>query len=136
MSDSLRILAIFLLVLGNAVFVAAEYALVTARRTRLEPEADLGSRSARAALDLNPGDRNIAERAVKALSVAGDLARRRMESRAAADLYERALALAGPEDRWTDVETWILSMLGEYVVRTLNAVSALSSYHVSDRVSS
>jgi putative hemolysin len=51
-SDTLRILAIFLLVLGNAVFVAAEYALVTARRTRLEPEAAAGSRRARAALDL------------------------------------------------------------------------------------
>ena len=44
MSDALRILAIFLLVLGNAVFVAAEYALVTARRARLEPEAEAGSR--------------------------------------------------------------------------------------------
>ena len=52
MSDTLRILAIFLLVLGNAVFVAAEYALVTARRTRLEPDAAAGSRRARAALDL------------------------------------------------------------------------------------
>src|ERR687897_3608744 len=52
MSDALRLLAIFLLVLGNAVFVAAEYALVTARRTRLEPEAEAGSRPARAALDL------------------------------------------------------------------------------------
>jgi magnesium and cobalt exporter, CNNM family len=52
MSDTLRILAILMLVLGNAVFVAAEYALVTARRTRLEPEAQRGSRSARAALDL------------------------------------------------------------------------------------
>jgi magnesium and cobalt exporter, CNNM family len=51
-SDFLRILAIFLLVLGNAVFVAAEYALVTGRRTRLEPEAEGGSRRARAALDL------------------------------------------------------------------------------------
>jgi putative hemolysin len=51
-SDFLRILAIFLLVLGNAVFVAAEYALVTARRTRLEPEAESGSRRARTALDL------------------------------------------------------------------------------------
>jgi putative hemolysin len=51
-SDTLRILAIFLLVLGNAVFVAAEYALVTGRRTRLEPEAAAGSRRARAALDL------------------------------------------------------------------------------------
>ncbi|HEY7795113.1 MAG TPA: hemolysin family protein [Gaiellaceae bacterium] len=52
MSDTVRIVAILLLVLGNAVFVAAEYALVTARRTRLEPEADAGSRRARVALDL------------------------------------------------------------------------------------
>jgi class 3 adenylate cyclase/tetratricopeptide (TPR) repeat protein len=69
--------------------------------------------AASAALDLNPGDRNIAERAVEALSNAGDLARRRMESRAAADLYERALALAGSEESWTGAEAWILSMLGE-----------------------
>ncbi len=50
MSDFLRILVILLLVLGNAVFVAAEYALVTARRSRLEPEAAGGSRGAQAAL--------------------------------------------------------------------------------------
>jgi polyisoprenyl-phosphate glycosyltransferase len=30
----------------------------------------------------------------------------------------------------------LLSMLGEYVVRTLNAVSAESTYHVTERVSS
>ena len=30
----------------------------------------------------------------------------------------------------------LLSMLGEYVVRTLNAVSAQESYHVMERVSS
>ncbi len=29
----------------------------------------------------------------------------------------------------------LLSMLGEYVVRTLNAVSAVTTYHVSERVS-
>ncbi|HEY7562931.1 MAG TPA: hemolysin family protein, partial [Gaiellaceae bacterium] len=52
MSDSLRIVVILLLVLGNAVFVAAEYALVTARRTRLETMAESGSRSARTALRL------------------------------------------------------------------------------------
>jgi putative hemolysin len=51
-SDSLRIVVILLLVLGNAVFVAAEYALVTARRTRLETMAESGSRSARTALRL------------------------------------------------------------------------------------
>ena len=69
--------------------------------------------AARAALDLNPGDRNIAERAVEALAAAGDQARRRIESRAAVDLYERALALAGPEEGWGAREGWIVSMLGE-----------------------
>ena len=52
MSDAVRLVAIVLLVLGNAVFVAAEYALVTARRSRLEPEAERGSASARRALAL------------------------------------------------------------------------------------
>jgi putative hemolysin len=49
-SDSLRIIIILLLVLGNAVFVAAEYALVTARRTRLEEMAKAGNRRAKTAL--------------------------------------------------------------------------------------
>ena len=40
MSDVWRILVVLLLVLLNAVFVAAEYALVTARRTRLEERAE------------------------------------------------------------------------------------------------
>jgi putative hemolysin len=48
-TDLLRILAVFALVLGNAVFVAAEYALVTARRARLE---QLNSLPARRALAL------------------------------------------------------------------------------------
>jgi putative hemolysin len=52
MSDALRIGAVLLLVLGNAIFVAAEYALVTARRHRLEERADKGGRSARTALRL------------------------------------------------------------------------------------
>jgi putative hemolysin len=50
MSDVWRILAVFALVLGNAVFVAAEYALVTARRNRLEGRAEHGNRRARTAL--------------------------------------------------------------------------------------
>ena len=41
-----------MLVLGNAIFVAAEYALVTARRSRLEPRAEGGSRPAETALRL------------------------------------------------------------------------------------
>jgi putative hemolysin len=51
MSDALRILAILALVLGNAVFVAAEYSLVTARRTRLQERAENGSRAARLVLE-------------------------------------------------------------------------------------
>ncbi len=52
MSDAVRLLAIFVLVLGNAVFVAAEYSLVTARRSRLEERGAEGSRAARTALRL------------------------------------------------------------------------------------
>jgi putative hemolysin len=49
---ALRIVVIFLLVLANAIFVAAEYALVTARRSRLEERAERGHRRARTALRL------------------------------------------------------------------------------------
>jgi putative hemolysin len=50
MSEFLRIVVVLLLVLGNAFFVAAEYALVTARRARLHELAHQGSRRARIAL--------------------------------------------------------------------------------------
>ncbi|HEV8685868.1 MAG TPA: hemolysin family protein [Gaiellaceae bacterium] len=50
MSDFLRIVAVLLLVLGNAFFVAAEYALVTARRARLNERAERGDLRARLAL--------------------------------------------------------------------------------------
>jgi putative hemolysin len=51
-STSLRIVIVFLLVLGNAIFVAAEYALVTGRRSRLEERAERGGRGAKTALRL------------------------------------------------------------------------------------
>jgi putative hemolysin len=49
-SELLKIIAVLLLVAGNAFFVAAEYALVTARRTRLLELANEGNRRARMAL--------------------------------------------------------------------------------------
>ena len=52
MSVFLRIVVVLLLVLGSALFVAAEYALITARRARLEERAQRGGRGARAALRL------------------------------------------------------------------------------------
>ncbi len=52
MSDGLRIFLVFLLVLGNAYFVVAEYALVTARRARLGELSKEGKRSASVALRL------------------------------------------------------------------------------------
>ena len=50
MNDVTRGLVVVLLVLVNAIFVAAEYALVTARRARLEERAADGSRAAKVAL--------------------------------------------------------------------------------------
>ena len=60
--------------------------------------ADHLEAAAMAALDLDPGDRRAADRAVDALLAAADRSRRRTESRSALDLYRRALALAGPEE--------------------------------------
>ncbi len=69
--------------------------------------------AARASLDLDPNDRALAQRAADALAHAGDLARQRVESRSAADMYERALALSAAEAEWGEREAWILSMIGE-----------------------
>src|SRR5690242_13843746 len=52
MSAFLRIVVVLLLVLGSALFVAAEYALITGRRARLEKRAERGGRGARTALKL------------------------------------------------------------------------------------
>src|SRR5947208_16225701 len=46
-SLGLRLLAVVLLVLANAFFVAAEFALVAARRTRIEAMIRRGDRKAR-----------------------------------------------------------------------------------------
>lgn len=69
--------------------------------------------AAKAALDLDPNDREIAERAVEALTHAGDLAMWASEAGPAADLYERALALSGPERDWGLSEAVVLANLGE-----------------------
>ena len=75
--------------------------------------ADHFELAAFAAVDLDPNDRTVPDRAVEALLVAGDRARRRMESRSAIDRYERALALAGPEAGWGIREARILAGKGE-----------------------
>ena len=69
--------------------------------------------AAKALLDLNPRDRNLAERAVEALTHAGDLASWSSEAGPAADLYERALALSGPERSWGLSQAVVLANLGE-----------------------
>ena len=50
MSASGAVLLAVLLLFGNAFFVAAEFALVSARRSQIEPRADEGSRMARTTL--------------------------------------------------------------------------------------
>ena len=83
--------------------------------------------AARAALDLDPADREPARRAAAALRRAGDLARWRMESRAAIELYQRALMLGGPEAAWGLDEAWSLAGIGE-------ARYWLGEYDESERV--
>jgi class 3 adenylate cyclase/predicted ATPase len=69
--------------------------------------------AARASLDLDPGDRTLPERAVEALAYAGGLAMDASQARPAADLFERALALAGPDRDWGVREAGMLANLGE-----------------------
>ena len=52
MSDGLRIFLVVVLLAGNALFVVAEYALVTARRSRLVDMREEGVRGAGTALRL------------------------------------------------------------------------------------
>ena len=75
--------------------------------------ADHLERAAQASIDLDPADRRVPDRAVDALIMAGDRARRRMESRSAVDFYERALAMAGPENSWGAREGRALAGTGE-----------------------
>ena len=70
-------------------------------------------RAARAALDLDPTDRTLADRAVEALARAGDAALEGPDIRAAEDVYQRALDLAGPHKSWGIREARILACLGE-----------------------
>ncbi len=69
--------------------------------------------AALASLDLDTEDRAAPERAADALVSSGDRARRRLESRSAIDRYQRALALAGPLDRWGAREARALAGIGE-----------------------
>jgi class 3 adenylate cyclase/tetratricopeptide (TPR) repeat protein len=69
--------------------------------------------AALAARDLDPNDHAATERAADGLLVAGDRARRRMESRSAIDFYERSLAMAGPDGRWGVREARVLAGMGE-----------------------
>jgi len=69
--------------------------------------------AARASLDLDPDDLTAPEEAAEALLLAGDRARRRMESWSAVDRYQRCLALAGPKSRWALREARALAGMGE-----------------------
>nr|MDP9327715.1 tetratricopeptide repeat protein [Actinomycetota bacterium] len=84
--------------------------LVAGRRSYA---ADHLERAAQASLDLDPGDRELPERATDELAAAGDRARRRMESRSAIDYYERALTMVGEQDRWGVREARVLAGMGE-----------------------
>ena len=88
----------------------AEFLLKSGHRSVAADHLEL---AAMASLDLDPNDRTHAERAADALLVAGDRARRRLESRSAIDRYERALVMAGQDKNWGVREARILAGMGE-----------------------
>jgi tetratricopeptide (TPR) repeat protein len=90
--------------------LVAQYLDVNHRRSLAADHYEL---AALASLDLDPRDRSAPDRAADALLVAGDRARRRMESRSAIDRYERALTMSGPADAWGEREARVLAGLGE-----------------------
>jgi tetratricopeptide (TPR) repeat protein len=103
--------------------------------------ADHLEAAAIAAVDVDPSDRAPVDRATEALLAAGDRARRRMESRSAVDLYQRLLAITGPESTWGVVEARALAGMGEahywlseYAAATavLERAIALGSEHADD----
>ncbi|HTG46558.1 MAG TPA: AAA family ATPase, partial [Actinomycetota bacterium] len=73
--------------------------------------ADHLEAAARAAEDVDPTDRRLAERAADALAKAGDRGRRRMEGRSAVGYYERALAIGGDGDPLREAR--VLAGIGE-----------------------
>src|SRR5690606_24502507 len=50
MSDWMGLVWLIVLLLGNAFFVGAEFAVISARRSQIEPRAEQGSRTAKTAL--------------------------------------------------------------------------------------
>ncbi len=90
--------------------LVAENLLATGHPSWAADHFELGALAAR---DLDPNDHRPSERAADALLVAGDRARRRMESRSAIDFYERSLAMSGPDGRWGVREARALAGMGE-----------------------
>ena len=89
-----------------------------ARRARPGAVSRIGGPPPRLGGTKRPGPRPgatgaLADRAIHALTEAGDRFRRRTESRAAIELYDRALTLAGQPDEWGEREARILSKIGE-----------------------
>ena len=90
--------------------LVAQYLMDSGHRSWAADHLEL---AALASLDLDPNDRSAPEKAADALLVAGDRARRRMESRSAVDRYQRALAMGGPQAGWGIREARVLAGMGE-----------------------
>ena len=88
----------------------AEYLVAKGHRSLAADHYEL---AAIASLDLDPNERAAPDLAADALLLAGDRARRRMEVRSAVDRYDRALIMAGREERWGKREARVLAGLGE-----------------------
>lgn len=99
MSSSVAILIAVALLIGNAFFVGAEFALIAARRTQIEPRAAEGSRAAR--LTIRAMERVSLMMAGAQLGITMcSLGLGAIGEPAVADLLEVPLAVVGVEGAW------------------------------------
>ena len=115
----LELVAVVLIVLWNAFFVAAEYAFVTVRRTRLVELVEQGSSNARRALEI-VDDPSLFISAVQVAITMSSLALGAVGEAVFSELFRRILSPLGLDsDTWTTV---VALALGFVVATTLHVV--------------
>ena len=99
-----------LLLLGNAFFVAAEFAVMASRRSRLEPLAESGSRAAKASLEALENVATLLVGCQLGITICSVLLGAVAEG-AVHSLLTGPLDAAGLPDEWLHVVSLLLALL-------------------------
>src|SRR5689334_19308225 len=120
MTTALALIAVLLIVLANAFFVAAEYALVTVRRTRVQELVDQDNRAARRVADLQTNPARFIS-AIQLGVTLSSLALGAIGEPVVSSLLERPLDLL-PESWHTSVATTISVIVAFTILSFLHVV--------------